>query len=67
MTHYVDSQEFEEFDRSPMTPCTPPSLVDFQTEGTLIWANIGGEMRVYSNDNGTLKYQVVQLGAPINA
>ncbi len=68
MTDFTDSVDFNYTQQSPMEPCTAPTVESFENDqGTLIWSNISGEMRVYSYDGVKVQYQVVQLGAKIDS
>lgn len=67
MTDFNDGIVFNATQRSPMEPCTPPTVEDFEyNQDTLIWVNISGEMRVYSYDGTNIQYQVPDLGIKIN-
>ncbi len=67
MADFDDSTVFNATQRSPMEPCTPPTVDDFEySQDTLIWANIAGEMRVYSYNGAKVQYQVVQLGVKVD-
>lgn len=65
MADFTDAVVFNGFNQSPMEPCTAPTVEQFQEldAGTLIWANIAGEMRVYSYNGSIVQYQVVSLGS----
>ncbi len=68
MADFDDSTVFNATQRSPMEPCSAPSVDDFEyNQNTLIWANISGEMRLYSYDGVKVQYQVVQLGVKIDS
>jgi hypothetical protein len=67
MADFDDAVAFNATQRASMEPCTAPSVSDFEyDQGTLIWANIGGEMRIYSYDGVKIQYQVPDLGAKID-
>ncbi len=68
MTTHIDSEAFSAYDRSPMTPCSAPTSVDFTEEpNTLIWCNINGEMRLYSYNGVNVQYQTMSLSTKIDS
>ena len=68
MVDYVDGDVFNDTQRTPMEPCSEPTVEEFEyNQNTLIWVNIDGEMRLYSYNGAKIQYQVVQLGAKVDA
>ena len=68
MTDFTDGDKFNYTQQSPMEPCTAPAVDSFEYDNdTLIFANIAGEMRLYSYDGVKVQYQVLQLGAKIDS
>lgn len=67
MTTFTDTVVFNDAAQAHMPPCNPPVLEDFlQAPNTLIWANINGEMRLYSYDGVNIQYQTLTLSAKVN-
>lgn len=67
MADFTDSLVFNYAQQSPMEPCSEPTEGDFaEDEDTLIWANINGQMRIYSYNGSKVQYQIVQLGLKID-
>jgi hypothetical protein len=66
MTVFSDDVVFNYAQQSPMEPCTVPTVEAFEAnQDTLVWVNIGGEMRMYSYNGTIVQYQVIELGAKI--
>ena len=62
MATFVDSVVFVDASQAIMPPCNAPTASDFEEDNnTLIWANIAGEMRLYSYNGVDVQYQTLTL------
>lgn len=68
MTHYIDADVFEQYNRVTMMPCSAPDSTEFEDDNdTIILANIAGELRKYSYNGAKVQYQTFTLSAKIDA
>ena len=66
MATFDDRVVFIDANQAHMPTCNPPTADDFAEDNdTIVWANIGGEVRLYSFDGVNVQYQTLNLSAKI--